>query len=141
MKKLFISIIAIILFLTTVSFAHKGRTDSEGGHYDSSTGLYHYHHGYPAHQHTDGMCPYDYNSTSSLFTNTSSIDSAITRIEYLEKENKNLANNLNSEINKYKEELQKKESTISNLWISFIILDLISIYISYNIGLYNKKSK
>lgn len=141
MKKLFISIIAIILFLTTVSFAHKGRTDSEGGHYDSSTGLYHYHHGYPAHQHTDGKCPYDYNSTSSLFTNTSSIDSAITRIEYLEKENKNLANNLNSEINKYKEELQKKESTISNLWISFIILDLISIYISYNIGLYNKKSK
>lgn len=141
MKKLFISIIAIILFLTTVSFAHKGRTDSEGGHYDSSTGLYHYHHGYPAHQHTDGKCPYDYNSTSSLFTNTSSIDSAITRIEYLEKENKNLANNLNSEINKYKEELQKKESTISNLWISFIILDLISIYISYNIGLYNKRSK
>lgn len=141
MKKLFISIIAIILFLTTVSFAHKGRTDSEGGHYDSSTGLYHYHHGYPAHQHTDGKCPYDYNSTSSLFTNTSSIDSAITRIEYLEKENKNLANNLNSEINKYKEELQKKESTISNLWISFIILDLISIYISYNIGLYGKKSK
>lgn len=146
MKKLFVSIIIIIiLFFTTVSFAHKGRTDSDGGHYDSSIGSYHYHHGYPAHQHTDGKCPYDYTDNFSLSTTniSSSTDNAIARIEYLEKENKNLINsiyNLNSEINKYKKELQKKESTISSLWIIFIILDLISIYISYNIGLYNKNS-
>lgn len=40
--------------------AHPGRTDANGGHYDSSTGEYHYHHGYPAHQHTNGICPYDF---------------------------------------------------------------------------------
>lgn len=40
--------------------AHPGRTDANGGHYNHSTGEYHYHHGYPAHQHIDGVCPYDY---------------------------------------------------------------------------------
>lgn len=38
--------------------AHSGRTDKNGGHYDRSTGDYHYHHGYPAHQHPGGICPY-----------------------------------------------------------------------------------
>ena len=40
--------------------AHPGRTDAQGGHYDRSTGEYHYHHGYPAHQHENGECPYDF---------------------------------------------------------------------------------
>lgn len=40
-------------------YAHPGRTDSSGGHYDRSTGEYHYHHGYPAHQHPNGICPYE----------------------------------------------------------------------------------
>lgn len=40
--------------------AHPGDTDSNGGHYNRSTGEYHYHHGYPEHQHTNGICPYDY---------------------------------------------------------------------------------
>ena len=47
-------------FLTVSAFAHPGNTDSSGGHYNRSTGEYHYHHGYPAHQHTNGKCPYDY---------------------------------------------------------------------------------
>lgn len=53
-------IIAILAFsLCSVSFAHSGRTDANGGHYDHSTGEYHYHHGYPAHQHPNGICPYE----------------------------------------------------------------------------------
>lgn len=44
---------------TSIVFAHSGRTDSSGGHYNHSTGEYHYHHGYPAHQHTGGACPYE----------------------------------------------------------------------------------
>lgn len=40
-------------------FAHSGGTDSMGGHYDNSTGEYHFHHGKSAHQHTNGRCPYD----------------------------------------------------------------------------------
>ena len=43
--------------------AHSGRTDSHGGHHDyknaSGLGSYHYHHGYPAHLHENGICPYD----------------------------------------------------------------------------------
>jgi len=48
------------LLLTVPVFAHPGKTDASGGHYDRSTGEYHYHHGFPAHQHTDGVCPYDF---------------------------------------------------------------------------------
>ena len=60
-KKLYI-VIMVILMLIQVPlniFAHSGRTDSSGGHYNRSTGEYHYHHGYKAHQHIDGICPYD----------------------------------------------------------------------------------
>ena len=53
------SLFVVLSIATTVS-AHPGRTDSMGGHYDRSTGEYHYHHGYPAHQHTGGVCPYDF---------------------------------------------------------------------------------
>ena len=47
-----------VLFLFAVN-AHSGRTDSNGGHHDNIGGGYHYHHGYPAHQHENGECPYD----------------------------------------------------------------------------------
>ena len=50
----------IISNLSFSAYAHPGRTDSAGGHYNRSTGEYHYHHGYPAHQHPDGICPYDF---------------------------------------------------------------------------------
>ena len=46
-----------ILFLIPSS-AHSGMTDANGGHYER--GEYHYHHGYPAHQHVDVECPYDF---------------------------------------------------------------------------------
>lgn len=61
-KRYLIPILACILLLSccTAAYAHPGATDANGGHYDYSTGEYHYHHGYPAHQHTDGKCPYDF---------------------------------------------------------------------------------
>lgn len=58
--------------------AHSGRTDSAGGHHDyknvSGLGYYHYHHGYPAHLHNAGVCPYNNsdNATSSTATNSES---------------------------------------------------------------------
>lgn len=58
-------IIAILIFLFVLgacafpTLAHSGKTDSNGGHTDSSTGQYHYHcGGHPAHQHYGGVCPY-----------------------------------------------------------------------------------
>lgn len=56
---LFVCLMLLILPLN-LALAHGGRTDSNGGHYDRSTGEYHYHHGYPAHDHPGGVCPYDY---------------------------------------------------------------------------------
>lgn len=56
--KLFL-ICILFLLLPYVAYAHPGRTDENGGHYDHSTGEYHYHHGYPAHQHENGICPYE----------------------------------------------------------------------------------
>lgn len=63
--------------------AHSGRTDSQGGHRDnknaSGLGSYHYHHGYSAHLHPKGVCPYDNsNVTSSTKTSTKTSNSSST---------------------------------------------------------------
>lgn len=58
MKKILSVFLILLLFTISVS-AHSGGTDANGGHYNRSTGEYHYHHGYPAHQHVNGVCPYD----------------------------------------------------------------------------------
>lgn len=85
MKKLLQVAIALFLCLScaATSFAHSGRTDSSGGHKDnknaSGLGSYHYHHGYPPHLHTNGVCPYSENSgltSSSTQRNSSSSASA-----------------------------------------------------------------
>lgn len=65
------------MMLTTVATAHPGDTDSNGGHYDRSTGEYHYHHGYPAHDHYDMDgdgdidCPYDFDDQTGRNSGTS----------------------------------------------------------------------
>ena len=60
-----------LLMLTSVASAHPGQTDADGGHWDNDTGEYHYHHGYPAHQHTNGICPYDYDDQTGRNSGTS----------------------------------------------------------------------
>lgn len=78
-----ISLVLMVLFLFAIllpitASAHKGKTDAYGGHYDSSTGEYHYHHGFEAHQHYDingdGIpdCPYDYEDRTNHTSGTSS---------------------------------------------------------------------
>jgi hypothetical protein len=52
LHKLLIAI-ALCLCLSVVVSAHPGSTHSDGGHFNRSTGEYHYHHGYPAHEHSD----------------------------------------------------------------------------------------
>lgn len=68
--------IAAALLLLCLCFpianAHPGGTDSNGGHTNHSTGQYHYHHGYPEHQHTNGICPYDYDDKTGQNSGTSS---------------------------------------------------------------------
>lgn len=88
MKKFFYCLVLLLFFISVPSAAsHPGRTDSSGGHYDKSTGEYHYHHGYEAHQHYDmdgdGIpdCPYDYEDRTnhnSISSGNSSVYSSIT---------------------------------------------------------------
>ena len=59
-----------MLIFAVQAGAHAGGTDANGGH--SSPDGYHYHHGYPAHDHINGKCPYDPNyKTSSQNGSTS----------------------------------------------------------------------
>ena len=56
MKKIIFVVCTVLLCISLsiiVVSAHSGRTDSSGGHYNHSTGEYHYHHGYFAHDHYD----------------------------------------------------------------------------------------
>ena len=57
-----ISIILLFVFLISAA-AHSGKTDANGGHAGSLP--YHYHHGYPAHDHNGGVCPYDFDDKTS----------------------------------------------------------------------------
>ena len=63
--------IVFLLALRIHTSAHPGNTDGKGGHIDHSTGEYHYHHGYSAHQHKDmdgdGVldCPYEFDDKTS----------------------------------------------------------------------------
>lgn len=61
----------LLILQFNLAFAHGGRTDSDGGHYNQSTGEYHYHHGYPAHDHPGGVCPYDYDDQTDHSGGTS----------------------------------------------------------------------
>lgn len=68
-------LVAVLLFLLPIG-AHSGRTDASGGHTDRSTGEYHYHHGYPAHSHVGGVCPYNYVDKTSSSSSSSKNESA-----------------------------------------------------------------
>lgn len=72
MKRLLVLVLALLLSLPV--FAHSGRTDSNGGH--NGPGGYHYHHGYPAHQHEGGECPYDFDDRTGESSGTSSSSSS-----------------------------------------------------------------
>ena len=85
MKKIHF-ILCCILIITTFAYAHSGRTDSKGGHYNRSTGEYHYHHGYPAHTVCGVNCPYNNidatNHSSSSSTKTSNLKAETSKSDF-----------------------------------------------------------
>lgn len=66
----------VLISLSPSVSAHPGRTDSNGGHYNSFTGEYHYHHGYPEHQHPNGQCPYFYDDRTGTSSGSSRYSSS-----------------------------------------------------------------
>ena len=88
MRKYNIKVKVVILTILSVcvvamnSYAHSGRTDSNGGHKDnknkSGLGSYHYHcGGHPAHLHPNGVCPYSSGSSAGQSSTSSSSKSSI----------------------------------------------------------------
>lgn len=71
------AIIGLMAVLSSFAVLHSGRTDGNGGHFNHSTGEYHYHHGYSAHDHYDmngdGIvdCPYYFKNNTSTKSYTS----------------------------------------------------------------------
>lgn len=70
-RTFFIAVLLFTIFSAVTVYAHPGKTDSNGGHTDRSTGEYHYHHGYPAHNHSDldedgikEYCPYNHDDAT-----------------------------------------------------------------------------
>lgn len=140
MKKIKFIIILITITFTVpaISYSHSGRTDSNGGHWDYSTGTYHYHN--------DGSSVINKDYT---FAGNDDDDEYINT---LREENSNLQDKVSSlqeEINNYKYDLKDSgfnsindldnkidelESKISNMWFWFFIVLIASIIISYNIG-------
>ena len=87
MRKYF-AILLCILFVSRIPItvsAHSGKTDSSGGHTDYSTGDYHYHHGYSAHDHYDmngdgiADCPHDFVDRTGRNSGTSSSSRSYTQ--------------------------------------------------------------
>ena len=70
-KRILFILLIFLLFNIQVS-AHPGRTDSAGGHNDNINGGYHYHHGMPEHQHSNGVCPYNVDEASPAEKNEDS---------------------------------------------------------------------
>ncbi len=133
-----ISITLFILFLlinvTTVVFAHSGKTDSSGGHYNSSTGSYHYHHGYPAHQHPNGDCPYDFDDRTSSTTNSNSEKVEILKIFSIITIAVIIIELLVFAIYAYKEKLSFKEY-INGIIIAYMFYSIILLIPTIIIGL------
>lgn len=137
MKKCYLFLFVCTLvsaLLISTALAHSGRTDSNGGHYNRSTGTYHYHHGYPAHQHPGGVCPYDYddqtgkNSGNSI-TSSTSFDNY--ENEYLKEkqraaDNYELYQNTVEELNKVKENVRTLRWILIAVAFIFILNFLIS---------------
>jgi len=115
-----------------IASAHSGRTDDQGGHYSGSG--YHYHHGYPAHDHTDGVCPYDFDdqTNTSQSSTTSLVKPDIkkkaitssTTIGKITKEKNASSSKISKETEKSNTDLAKKivstpekAKTKSKIWI------------------------
>lgn len=108
MKKI-VWLFVLFTCVASCSFAHSGRTDGNGGHYNRSTGEYHYHHGYSAHQHPNGVCPYERNN------NSEAVETAGEALKTNDDSNSRYINELKEKISNLESQIHAKENTIENL--------------------------
>ncbi|MCI8410875.1 MAG: YHYH domain-containing protein [Clostridia bacterium] len=138
MKK---TVLLFIIFVTfvSISFAHPGRTDSNGGHYDRSTGEYHYHNdGYVKETTIDndvgGALKINDSDVNYLQKEIDNKQSTINSLQEQVYSKQNTISKLNYTITEKNEEIEKMKTTQEFMWIGFIIVFLFGICVSYNIG-------
>lgn len=156
-KKIFLSFCIILIFTINLSMAHKGRTDGYGGHYNHSTGYYHYHSGQYANtgDYTapieEGGIKVEEKSTEENYRGLI-VNNNTTEDTGLKEENNQLKNELqtiNSKIynmnaisindventlNEQQNKIESLENDKTNMWVTFIILLIIGYIVAYHIG-------
>ena len=137
--------------MCTFSYAHQGKTDEYGGHYNRSIGTYHYHSGeyagtgeYTAPIEEGGtLIVEEDNSQSETDTltvennNDYLISSQQDKIDNLEQQiyaKEDSIGNLTEQLNEKNEKIEELESNQNSLFIGFAITLIIAIYIAYSIG-------
>ena len=127
MKKIILSLIILLILIPTVVNSHSGRTDSNGGHYDRSTGEYHYHNG-------DSV---SYNSKASIEDYNFKILLLETEVNILESKiagKNNQINILTSKLTDKKEKVEKLENDLSNVIVISCFIVIAVVLIGYYIG-------
>lgn len=149
-KSAVLSILSVLLITLIIPvFAHPGSLDENGGHYNRSTGEYHYHHGYPAHQHENGECPYDfkdnvdddYTPSKKPSPDDSNISNETTKEPNTEaqttkqksKKNRNKDSEKSSFFTIVKEWFSDNRDNIICIWVYCIFIPLCAVYLFYTV--------
>lgn len=133
-----------VAILLPNAFAHSGKTDSNGGHYDRSTGEYHYHHGYSAHQHYDGECPYDFDDKTNHNSGSSSNNSSSSNSSSNNSSSNN--SNTNGSITKHTKDTITFGEIVTKvlmffpfLFLSFCLLSIFNPLVNGTVHISNKR--
>ncbi len=117
--------------------AHPGKTDSQGGHYDWDTGEYHFHHGYPAHSHEGGTCPYDFVDKTGDNSGDSSGGNSYNRQEPESFDDKPLeehtyvrSNVTESQIADYNPQEQKENNSVTKIIVLVLFAVLLVFFVA-----------
>lgn len=140
-QKIVLIILVIILGMQPYSLAHKGRTDGYGGHYNRSTGTYHYHDGSYSGEYTapveeggvriDEAAKDEYELTVNK-NDTRDFNAIIDENDRLKTEIEAKRNSLSEAQEKIKEqETRITELEDSKIWIHIIYISIIIIILIY----------
>lgn len=144
LKKATLSVllVALLFMLAITATAHPGSTDEDGGHVDRSTGEYHYHHGYPAHEHYDmdhdGKidCPYDFddqtgkNSGNGTGRNESDFEDEYYIEEYNDDSEYNLEDDEGYESSNEEDSYNENDSKDFKNYLNIFLISLVSLIIA-----------
>ncbi len=138
-KKLVLFLMIFLAIANNYSLAHSGRIDGYGGHYNRSTGTYHYHNGSYSGEFTapveEGGTRIDNSNEQNdeLTVNrndTSKIDSILLENARDEIDRKTESiQKLNNEINEQKKEIQSLKE--DKKWLHIIYITIIIIMLIY----------